>query len=176
MFTFTAERAPFKNLISIFLKKKKKFKIDQMTKNELLNKAIKIAQKAHRKQTDKFGTPYIRHVIRVMEYGKTYDEKIVGVLHDVIEDCPEITLEYLLAQGFPNEIVFAIECLTKNPPDQNYTEFVHQTEKSMLAVAVKLNDLRDNMDLTRFTKPLTESDFKRLNKYLTAFLYLKEKY
>lgn len=89
-----------------------------MTKNDLLNKAIKIAQKAHRGQTDKFGTPYIRHVIRVMEYGKTYDEKIVGVLHDVIEDCPEITLEYLLAQGFPNEIVFAIECLTKNPPDR----------------------------------------------------------
>lgn len=147
-----------------------------MSKEELLNKAIRIAEKAHRGQTDKFGTPYIGHIIRVMNYGKTYDEKIVGVLHDVIEDCPKITYEYLLQEGFPNEIVFAIECLTKNSPDQDYTEFIKQTEKSALAVAVKLNDLRDNMDLTRFTRPLTEKDAKRLNKYLTAYLYLKEKY
>lgn len=147
-----------------------------MRKEELLNRAIKIADKAHRGQTDKFGTPYIGHVMRVMNYGKTYDEKIVGVLHDIIEDCPEISYEYLLKEGFPNNIVFAIECLTKNPPEQDYTEFIKQTEKSPLAVAVKLNDLRDNMDLTRFTKPMTEKDAKRLNKYLTAYLYLKDKY
>lgn len=146
-----------------------------MTKDELLNKAIKIAQKAHKGQTDKFGTPYIGHVIRVMNAGKTYDEKIVGVLHDVIEDCPEITLDHLLQEGFPNEIVFAIECLTKNPSDQDYTEFVKQTEKSPLAVSVKMNDLQDNMNLTRFNRPMTEKDMNRLNKYLTAYLYLKEK-
>lgn len=146
-----------------------------MTKDELLNKAIKIAQKAHKGQTDKFGTPYIGHVIRVMNAGKTYDEKIVGVLHDVIEDCPEITLDHLLQEGFPNEIVFAIECLTKNPSDQDYTEFVKQTEKSPLAVSVKINDLQDNMNLTRFNRPITEKDMNRLNKYLTAYLYLKEK-
>lgn len=147
-----------------------------MTKDELLNKAIKIAQKAHKGQTDKFGTPYIGHVIRVINAGKTYDEKIVGVLHDVIEDCPEITLEYLLQQGFPNEIVFAIECLTKTPDDQDYTEFIEQTEQSKLAVSVKLNDLQDNMDLTRFNHLMTDRDLKRLNKYLKAYLYLKEKY
>ena len=146
-----------------------------MTKDELLNKAIKIAQKAHKGQTDKFGTPYIGHVIRVMNAGKTYNEKIVGVLHDVIEDCPEITLDHLLQEGFPNEIVFAIECLTKNPSDQDYTEFVKQTEKSPLAVSVKMNDLQDNMNLTRFNRPMTEKDMNRLNKYLTAYLYLKEK-
>lgn len=147
-----------------------------MTKEELLNKAIKIASKAHKGQTDKFGAPYIGHVMRVMHYGKTYDEKIVGVLHDTVEDCPDITYEYLLEEGFPNDIVFAIECLTKNPPDQDYTEFIRQTERSVLAVAVKLHDLQDNMDLTRFTKPLTDKDLKRLNKYLAAYLYLKEKY
>lgn len=147
-----------------------------MRKEELLNKAVKIADKAHRGQTDKFGAPYIGHVMRVMNYGKTYNEKIVGVLHDIIEDCPEISYEYLLKEGFPNDIVFAVECLTKNPPEQDYTEFIKQTERSPLAVAVKLNDLRDNMDLTRFTKPMTEKNAKRLNKYLTAYLYLKDKY
>src|SRR5690606_23272751 len=145
-------------------------------KEELMNKAVNIATKAHRNQTDKFGAPYIGHIMRVMNYGTTYDEKIVGVLHDVIEDCPEITLDYLLQDGFPNHIVFAVECLTKTPSDHDYTEFIKQTERSPLAVAVKLNDLRDNMDLRRFTKPITEKDMKRLNKYLKAYLYLKEKY
>lgn len=75
-----------------------------MNKAALLVKAIKIAEKAHRGQTDKFGAPYIGHITRVMNYGQTYDEKIVGVLHDVIEDCPEISLEYLLKEGFPSLI------------------------------------------------------------------------
>lgn len=144
-------------------------------KEQLLNKAIELATKAHATQKDKYGAPYIGHVMRVMNYGKTYDEKIVGVLHDVIEDCPEITLETLLEEGFPNEIVFAVECLTKQP-DQDYSDFVRQTERSPLAVAVKMNDLRDNMDLRRFTKLLNEKDVKRLNKYLSAYRYLAEKY
>ncbi len=49
--------------------------IEKMTKEELLNKAIKIADKAHKGQTDKYHAPYIAHVMRVMEYGKTIDEK-----------------------------------------------------------------------------------------------------
>lgn len=147
-----------------------------MTKEELLNKAIKLAQKAHKGQTDKFGTPYIGHVMRVMNAGKTYDEKIVGVLHDVIEDCPEITYETLTEEGFSEEVIFAVKCMTKTETDVDYMEFIKQTEQSSLAVAVKLNDLQDNMNLTRFTQTMTERDMKRLNKYLTAYLYLKEKY
>ena len=144
-----------------------------MTKEELLNKAIKLAQKAHKGQTDKFGTPYIGHVMRVMNAGKTYDEKIVGVLHDVIEDCPEITYETLTEEGFSEEVIFAVKCMTKTETDVDYMEFIKQTEQSSLAVAVKLNDLQDNMNLTRFTQTMTERDMKRLNKYLTAYLYLK---
>lgn len=147
-----------------------------MTKDELLNKAIKLAQKAHKGQTDKFGAPYIGHVMRVMNAGKTFDEKMVGVLHDVIEDCPEITYEVLVQEGFSEEVIFAIKCMTKTSEDQDYMQFIHQVEQSKLAVEVKLNDLQDNMNLTRFNRPITERDFKRLNKYLAAYLYLKEKY
>lgn len=147
-----------------------------MTKTELLYKAIKIADKAHKGQTDKYDAPYIGHVMRVMNAGKTLDEKIVGVLHDVVEDCPEYSLEYLQEQGFPEHILFAIGCLSKTNPDILYDDFIRQTEQSPLAVAVKINDLKDNMDLTRFTKPITEKDFKRLSKYLKAYLYLVEKY
>lgn len=147
-----------------------------MTKDELLNKAIKIAQKAHKGQTDKFGTPYIGHVMRVMNAGNTYDEKIVGILHDVLEDCPEITEETLKEEGFSEEVIFAVKCISKIPDDMDYNDFILQVEKSNLAIAVKLNDLQDNMNLTRFNHTMTERDMKRLNKYLTAYLYLKEKY
>jgi (p)ppGpp synthase/HD superfamily hydrolase len=131
-------------------------------KEKLLYKAIKIAEKAHRKQTDKFDAPYIGHVMRVMNSGKTIDEKIVGVLHDVIEDCPEVTLEDLTEEGFSEEIIFAIDCLTKTDDLMDYDEFIKKVERSPLAIAVKINDLKDNMDLTRFTGLLTDRDFKRI--------------
>lgn len=145
-------------------------------KKKLLNKAIKIAEKAHRKQTDKFGTPYIGHVMRVMNAGRTLDEKIVGVLHDVLEDCPEITSETLYFEGFTEVQIFAIECLTKTSDLMDYDKFIKKVEQSPLAIAVKINDLKDNMDLTRFTGLMTERDYKRINKYLKAYQYLTEKY
>lgn len=147
-----------------------------LTKEELLNKAVKIADKAHKGQTDKYGAPYIGHVLRVSNYGKTYDEKIVGALHDVVEDCPDFDFDFLRAEGFPEYILFAVKCLTKLNPDEDYDDFVKRTEKSPLAVAVKLNDLRDNMDLRRFNRVISEKDAKRLNKYLKAYRYLIDKY
>ena len=63
-----------------------------------LQRAIEIATHAHQGQLDKAGRDYIGHPLRVMEMGKTEDEKIVGVLHDVVEDT-EWTFEALEAEG-----------------------------------------------------------------------------
>ena len=52
----------------------------------LLNRAIELAKKAHKNQKDKAGKPYIGHCLRVMDSLNTPEDKIVGVLHDVIED------------------------------------------------------------------------------------------
>ena len=145
-------------------------------KEKLLHKAMRIAEKAHRKQTDKFDAPYIGHVMRVMNAGKTLDEKIVGILHDVIEDCPEVTLDDLRFEGFSEDVVFAIDCLTKTSDLMDYDEFIIKVERSPLAIAVKINDLKDNMDLTRFNSLATEKDLKRINKYLKAYQYLIDKY
>ena len=59
-----------------------------METNQLLAKAINLAMQAHAGQTDKAGMPYIGHVMRVMQAGRTIDEKIVGALHDIVEDTP----------------------------------------------------------------------------------------
>ena len=75
-----------------------------------LEKAIQIATEAHKGQLDKSGKDYIGHPLRVMEMGNTEEEKIVGVLHDVVEDT-EWTFEALEAEGFSKQIIDALRCV-----------------------------------------------------------------
>lgn len=135
-----------------------------------LERAIEIATEAHRGQVDKAGNDYIQHPLRVMAAGKTTNEKIVGVLHDVVEDA-DWTFERLAAEGFSSEIIEALQCVTKLSEEEPYDEFIERVKASRLAVAVKLNDLADNMDIRRLGK-LTEKDFKRLQKYHRAYKQL----
>ena len=132
-----------------------------------LQKAIEIATQAHKGQFDKSGKDYIEHPLRVMEMGKTEEERIVGVLHDVVEDTPW-TFEALEAEGFPKEVVDALRCVTKTSENENYDDFIERVRKNPLAVAVKINDLSDNMDIRRLPY-LSDKDIKRLKKYLKAY-------
>ena len=77
-----------------------------------LKRAIEIATEAHKGQFDKSGKDYIGHPLRVMEMGKTEEEKIVGVLHDIVEDTAW-TFEALEAEGFSSDIIAALKCVTK---------------------------------------------------------------
>ena len=132
-----------------------------------LERAIQIATEAHKDQLDKAGKDYIGHPIRVMEMGKTEEEKIVGVLHDVVED-GDWTFEALEAEGFSKEVIAALKCVTKTSENENYDEFIERVKKNPLAVAVKINDLTDNMDIRRLPY-LSDKDVKRLKKYLKAY-------
>ena len=132
-----------------------------------LERAIEIATEAHKGQLDKSGKEYIGHPLRVMEMGKTEDEKIVGVLHDVIEDT-DWTFEKLEAEGFSPEVIAALRCVTKITENENYDDFIDRVKKNPLAVAVKINDLSDNMDIRRLPY-LSDKDVKRLKKYLKAY-------
>lgn len=135
-----------------------------------LARAIQIAAEAHKDQTDRYGAPYLGHVTRVMNAGKTDDEKIVGVLHDVVEDT-DWTFEQLEQEGFAKHIVDAVRCLSKKSDDEDYNEFIERIKTNPLAIKVKLNDLTDNMDVKRMTA-MTEADVPRMNKYLKAFKML----
>ncbi len=132
-----------------------------------LERAIQIATEAHKGQLDKAGRDYIGHPLRVMAMGKTEDEKIVGVLHDVIEDT-DWTFEMLEAEGFSREVIEALKCVTKLSENENYDDFIERVKKNPLAVAVKINDLTDNMDIRRLPY-LSDKDVKRLKKYLKAY-------
>ena len=132
-----------------------------------LEKAIEIATEAHQGQFDKAGRDYIGHPLRVMEMGKTEEERIVGVLHDVIEDT-DWTFEKLAEEGFSDEVIAALRCVTKISENENYDDFIDRVKKNPLAVAVKINDLTDNMDIRRLPY-LSDKDVKRLKKYLKAY-------
>lgn len=135
-----------------------------------LERAIELATEAHRGQFDKAGNDYIEHPLRVMAMGKTLNEKIVGVLHDVIEDT-DWTFEKLESEGFSSEIIDALRCVTKLSEDEPYDKFIARVKTNPLAVAVKLNDLSDNMDIRRLPD-ISDKDVKRLKKYLRAYKQL----
>lgn len=139
--------------------------------NNLLEKALVIATKAHEGQKDKTGSPYILHPIRVSNRCLTDEEKIVALLHDVIEDT-NVSASDLLASGFPRNIVEAVLSVTRNE-GESYEDFVIRSKQNPIGRQVKLHDLEDNMDITRL-RQLTEKDLERLNKYLTAYRVLIE--
>lgn len=133
--------------------------------SQLLSKAARIAAIAHENQVDKAGEAYILHPLRLMACARTDDERIVALLHDVVEDS-ELTLESLAVQGFPPHIMDAIDCLTSRD-GENYDDFITRVLTNSLAARVKRLDIEDNMDMTRLGK-LTGEDWERLQKYHAA--------
>ena len=127
-----------------------------------LGRAIELAKQHHKGQTDKAGKPYINHPLRVMNQMKSEDEKIVAVLHDIVEDT-DISLNDLRNEGFSEEVVSAVECLTKQD-GENYDSYIERISFNPLAVKIKLADLEDNRDLTRLPQ-VTDKDLERLEKY-----------
>ena len=138
----------------------------------ILDRAKAIATSAHEGQMDKAGKPYIEHPMRVMNMGKTIEEKIAGVLHDVVEDS-DWTFEMLEKEGIPKDVMDALRCVTKLSEDEDYDHFIERVKTNPLAVKVKLNDLKDNMDITRLGE-VTKKDLGRLNKYIRAYRQLTE--
>ena len=96
---------------------------------------------------------------------RTETERICAVLHDVIEDT-NITLDYLKNEGFSEDILSALDALTRRE-NETYDEFIDRILRNKIACYVKLADLSDNMDLTRIANP-TKKDYKRIEKYRKA--------
>lgn len=134
-----------------------------------LEEAILLAAQAHQGQKDKAGMPYILHPLRMMGKMRTEAQMITAVLHDVVEDTP-LTLEQLREKGFPEEVVNAVECLTKRE-GEDYTAFVERARANPLAHQVKIADLEDNMDVRRISD-FTAKDAERMAKYNKAWQLL----
>ncbi len=123
--------------------------------DEMIDKAIEIAVKAHTGQKDLGGDKYIFHPLRVMMKMKSMEEKVVAILHDVIED----SSVDLYSMDFPRHVLLALEAMTKNKEEQ-YKDYIKRVAQNSIAKKVKIADLEDNMDITRLFH-LTEKDYKR---------------
>ena len=142
-----------------------------MDYNELYDKALQIAVRAHKGQKDKAGHDYILHPIRVSERCDDPRAKIVALLHDTIEDTG-VTADYLREEGFTEEIVEAVLAVTRREGEE-YNDYVRRAAQNELGRMVKRADLEDNMDIRRLPE-LTDRDVERLRKYLRAWQYIVE--
>ena len=139
----------------------------------MLALAISVASVNHVDQIDKGGQPYILHPLRVMNSVTGFELKQIAVLHDVVEDCENITIESLRECGFSERVLLGIECLTKIE-GESYEEYLIRVESNVDSIRVKLADLKDNSDITRL-KGVTDKDFQRMKKYHKASLRLTQK-
>ena len=136
-----------------------------------LERAIEIAQEAHKGVKDKGGHDYINHPIRVMHAMSNDQEKIVAILHDVVEDS-DWTFDRLKEKGFEDSVIESLRCVTKYSEEEDYQEFIKRAATNKIATKVKMADIEDNLDLSRLGT-LTDKDLTRIEKYKKALKYLK---
>lgn len=135
-----------------------------------LDTALALAIRVHAGQRDRAGKPYILHPLRIMQRFQTEPEQIVAVLHDVVED-GDVTLDRIRELGFSEAVVAGIDGMTKRP-GESYEAFVERLAPNPLARAVKIMDIRDNIDVTRLPS-MDERDLQRVAKYHRALKFLE---
>lgn len=146
--------------------------------NLAYQKAIRFAvSELHDKLNDKADELIIEHCSRVsiqcMDlWGE--DEQVVGILHDVLEDCDcmEATLPKL-SEKFSSKICDAVFALTRCE-GESYSDYIRRVSANRLARRVKLADLMDNMNLARLKNHPDMEDARRQVKYAKAFAKLME--
>ncbi len=136
-----------------------------------LQRALEIAVESHKNQKQKDGTPYALHPIRLSMSLESEEQKIVALLHDVVEDT-DWTFEDLVREGFSENVIEALRLLT-HTDGSLYEDYIERLASNSLAKAVKKADLADNMDFKRIPEP-TERDFARLQKYHRAWRRLRD--
>lgn len=143
--------------------------------DKMLGTAISIASEAFVAMKDKGGEPYILHCLQVMNDVSHKEDKykIVAVLHDLLEDT-FWTSERLSEEGFSEEVVTAIECMTKIKGEP-YSHYIIRVSSNKIATRIKLADLKHNSDITRL-KGVSKKDLIRMEKYHKSYLYLNDIY
>lgn len=144
-----------------------------------LKEAFRIAVEVHGDQRDKSGEPYLFHVMRVAAQMDTDEERVVAILHDVIEDfVPEegdigqtLALVSRIYELYGPNIGNAVEALTKGT-DVPYMDYIRRLSTNPLAVKVKLADLEDNSNPERLESREPKEAVRLYAKYAEAYAFL----
>lgn len=144
---------------------------------DLIRKALDIAIKAHKGVVDKGGVEYVFHPIMVALKCKADDEKIVALLHDVVEDT-EMTFDDLRKEGFPEHIIEALDAITRRKPEEQIGdgrwEYIKRCKANPIARVVKIADLEHNSDLSRIENPSEKFKKRVLEEYPAEIKFLKK--
>jgi len=140
-----------------------------MQKGEMRELALSFATRYHEGQIDKTGKPYIEHPIAVAEMCHRDYEKVVALLHDVLEDT-EATESDLSEAGFPDYIVRACKAL-HHDKQTSYEDYLRAIRIDPIASRVKRADIVHNSDPERLAL-LPADERKKLNEKYTKALEL----
>ena len=143
--------------------------------------ATELARELHKGQVDKAGVDYFTgHLTAVAKMGTTWQQQVVGYLHDASEDTPHSVEEVLnlldaklrtpLSDTDRLELADALHLLDHHlAPDREI--YIQRIKSNALAKAVKMHDLTHNMDLTRIPNP-AKKDYERIERYKKEYDYL----
>lgn len=129
-----------------------------------IEKARLLAERQHRGQVDKSGVPYITHPERVAERMKTPEEKVVGWLHDTVEDTDLSVSD--IERGFGPETAAAVDAISRRE-GESWEAYLARVKENPTARKVKISDLIDNSNLSRLGE-VTMKDVKRQERYNRA--------
>ena len=150
---------------------------------DIVQCAAALACELHKGQVDKAGVDYFSgHLTSVAKMGSTWQELVVGYLHDASEDTPysvEEVLDLLDDKlGTPLSYTDRLELadtlhLLNHHLAPNRETYIHRIKENALATAVKMHDLTHNMDLSRIPNPV-KKDYERIERYKKEYDYLSK--
>lgn len=108
----------------------------------IFSKALQFAARKHAGQMRNNGDTYIIHPIRVAQEVKTAEQKVIALLHDVLEDTDTTFSE--LEELFGTPIADAVEALTHRE-GESYVDYIERVKQNPDAVQVKIADICDNL-------------------------------
>ncbi|MCK9556372.1 GTP pyrophosphokinase [bacterium] len=143
---------------------------EESRKKYLLELSIKLAVEKHSGQIDRSGTPYILHCLRIMNNVPQHcDIMIAAILHDIVEDT-DVTLDDLKKIGIDENIIEVISLLTRKK-DIEYFDYIDRLKNNVMACAIKLADIEDNINLLRL-RVISDKDKSLVDRYHKAYSIL----
>lgn len=143
--------------------------------DDLIDKSLIIINKLFKDKKDKEGKPYINHLYYVMNSVSTYEEKVVGLMHDTIEDT-SMSLFGLMRLGYPIDILKSINLLThyKEIPYDKYIDNLINSG-DITAINVKYADMTHNLNEERLSILPIEVKERLVKKYSEPYKKLIKK-
>ena len=151
------------------------FNLEKLSEISDYKRALIIVDVMFKDVKDKSGDPYINHLLAVSNNFDIPTEKIVGLLHDLVEDT-DTTFEELKEAGFSDKVIEALKLVTKKE-GESYPDFIDRiiNSNNIIALKVKIKDMENNMDSNRLDKLPDDLKEKLTKKYEPQYKKLIKK-